>query len=250
MKKRTNGIYSYKKDIGKIRLTNEDECKILANSYGDILMILADGMGGNQKGDYASYQTIASLSEEFRAKDHFINIYFAYQWLVSRIKKVNSKIFNLQDKDSSYKGMGTTLVCAFIVKDKILVLCCGDSRCYIMKNKKLVQLTEDQTYANYLFNAGKIDEKTLKTTPNRHIITNALGTLPSASFDKKIYKYNGETILLCSDGLYNNVNNPDIENILNTNDSPEEKVSSLINLANFNGGSDNISLCLWESVNE
>jgi len=50
--------------------------------------------------------------------------------------------------------------------------------------------------------------------------------------------------------LYNNVNNPDIENILNTNDSPEEKVSSLINLANFNGGSDNISLCLWESVNE
>ena len=81
-------------------------------------------------------------------------------------------------------------------------------------------------------------------------MTNAIGLFPSISVDIKVLKYNGEKLLLCTDGLYNNVSEKDILNILIANNDVEDKAQSLINLANFNGGSDIISLCLWEPLND
>ena len=83
-----------------------------------------------------------------------------------------------------------------------------------------------------------------------HVLTNAVGLFPSLSIEIKVSEYNGETIFLCSDGLYNNVSEVDIENILRTDQSCEQKVTSLINVANLNGGSDNISIALWESLDD
>ena len=144
--------------------------------------------------------------------------------------------------------MGTTLVVALLVGNKIVVINIGDSRCYLVNNKKLVQITEDQTYVNYLYKSGIIEEKDMATNPNRHVLTNSLGCFPSVSFDKFIINYSGQSIFLCSDGLYNNVSIKDIEAILNTTDETHIKVDSLIELANYNGGSDNISCCLWEPI--
>ena len=144
--------------------------------------------------------------------------------------------------------MGTTLVVALLVGNKIVVINIGDSRCYLVNNKKLVQITEDQTYVNYLYKSGIIEEKDMATNPNRHVLTNSLGCFPSVSFDKFIINYTGQSIFLCSDGLYNNVSIKDIEAILNTTDETHIKVDSLIELANYNGGSDNISCCLWEPI--
>ena len=88
------------------------------------------------------------------------------------------------------------------------------------------------------------------THPKRHVLTNAIGIFPSLSIDIKVYKYNGESVLLCSDGLYTNIKENDIENILHTEQTTQQKVVSLINIANFNGGSDNISLALWETLDD
>ena len=165
-----------------------------------------------------------------------------------RIKKINTLLYNTQDKDENYRGMGTTLVVALLVGNKIVVINIGDSRCYLVNNKKLVQITEDQTYVNYLYKSGIIEEKDMATNPNRHVLTNSLGCFPSVSFDKFIINYTGQSIFLCSDGLYNNVSIKDIEAILNTTDETHIKVDSLIELANYNGGSDNISCCLWEPI--
>ena len=238
----------FKKDIGKIRISNDDECRIVLNSYKEVLMVLADGMGGQNKGDYASSTTVNFLCEEFLKKPKFITYIDAMIWITNKIKKINTLLYNTQDKDENYRGMGTTLVVALLVGNKIVVLNIGDSRCYLVNNKKLVQITEDQTYVNYLYKSGIIEEKDMATNPNRHVLTNSLGCFPSVSFDKFIINYTGQSIFLCSDGLYNNVSIKDIEAILNTTDETHIKVDSLIELANYNGGSDNISCCLWEPI--
>ena len=157
--------------------------------------------------------------------------------LVSNLPKEVEKIFfKATDKDLSKRYKNVKLL-----RDDILRL---------YKDKKANQVFEDQTYANYLYNSNKINKKELETHPKKHILLNALGLSSRLSYDIKVLKYSMESILLCSDGLYNSVQLKDIESILRTKDTTKEKVCSLINLANFNGGSDNISCALWEYIND
>src|SRR5574344_303135 len=250
MNKRFNGTYSYQKDIGKVRVSKEEECAVLVNAGGDILMMVADGMGGHKKGDYASKETISYIKDLFETKGHFVNQIDVLHWLRKDVRDANNHIFSISDGNEQYNGMGTTLVLAFIYKNKLIVVNAGDSRAYIFKSNLLNQITEDQTYVNYLYRSGQIKKEEIATHPKRHVLTNAIGLFPSISLDLKIYDYTGESVLLCSDGLYNNIKDQDIENILRTDQSTEQKVSTLINIANFNGGSDNISLALWETLDD
>ena len=249
-RKRFNGNFSYVKDIGKVRIANEDECRVVVNSAGCVLMMVADGMGGHNKGDFASKRTVEILCEMFKEKKTFINSFFAAQWLQRSIKSANSKIYNIQDKDSDYKGMGTTLALVLLLKNKLITVNCGDSRIYWVKNNDLVQLTEDQTYVNFLLRSGQITEDEVATHPDRHILTNAIGLFPSISIDLRIFNYSGEKIFICSDGVYNNVKKNDILNILNTKLSIADKAQSIISLGNYNGGSDNMSLVIRETTND
>ena len=245
-----NGTFSYKKDIGKVRLTNEDEAKILVNSSNNVLMIVCDGMGGANKGDYASKAVINTLQEAFINRKRFYNVLDVIHFLHRNLRKINKELYKTGDENKFYKGMGTTAVIAFIYKNKLIVANAGDSRCYLLNKKEMKQITEDETYVNYLYNSGQIAQEEIKSHPDRHVLINAIGVYPSLSVDIKVHKYKGETILLCSDGLFNNVNVPDIENILRTEDDTITKVESLISVANYNGGSDNISIALWETIND
>ena len=244
-----NGSYYYDKNIGKVRLINEDEVKITVNSKSNVLMVLADGMGGTKNGDFASTIAVNYLINKFKEKNGFLSLFFAKKWLISTIKKVNKRLFSYQNKVNKSE-LGTTLVCALIYKNKLILINVGDSRIYLYKDKKANQVFEDQTYTNYLYNSKKINKKELETHPKKHILLNALGLSSRLSYDIKVLKYSMESILLCSDGLYNSVQLKDIESILRTKDTTKEKVCSLINLANFNGGSDNISCALWEYIND
>ena len=248
--KKFNGRFSAKKDIGKVRIANEDETKALVDSSGNVLLLVADGMGGHNQGDYASKETINIISQAFKDKKGFFGLFNAVGFLKRILKVANSKIYRVQDEDPMYKGMGTTLALAFIYKNKLVVINCGDSRTYWVKNNELVQLSEDQTYVNFLLKSGQINEEQAIVHPERHVLTNAIGLFPSLSLDVKIYKYSGETVLLCSDGIYNNVSEKDILNVLKTKLNTEEKVESIINLGNYNGGTDNMSIALWESFND
>lgn len=246
--KKINGTFSYKKDIGKIRNSNEDEVKVLVNAKSNVLMMVADGMGGAKKGDFASKTTLDHLTQSFKEKNGFFSSETAKNWLIQKVKEVNSMLYNLQDSDPFYQGMGTTLVVVIIFKKKVIILNSGDSRCYFFKDGTLIQKTEDQTYVNFLYKSGQINQNEIYTHPKRHVLTNAIGLYPSVSFDINVYKYNNEGIFLCSDGLYNNVSKTSMEAILNTKQSIDDRVNDLINQANYNGGSDNISCALWEST--
>ena len=241
------GRYSFKTDIGKVRLTNEDQVSATVNAKGDIFLIACDGMGGQNKGELASSIAVSHLIDDFNSSK-FINILDAQFWLNRRIRAVNKYINNEARKNPLYRGMGTTLTAAIIYHDVLIIAQIGDSRLYEIRNHELIQLTKDQTYVNYLYNTGQIKKEEMETHPRRHMLMNALGTYPSVDIDISVKPYTNQTLMICTDGLYNNVSETTIASILKGSDSPEEKVNELISIANSNGGSDNIGIIVWEAT--
>ena len=248
MKKYLTGRFSYRTDIGKVRLSNEDQAIALTNASGNVLLIVCDGMGGQKKGDLASSLAIHTIVTSFKMKKGFFNTYFAKVWVSKVIREANKCIYEQSINNNNYQGMGTTITLLLIIKDIAILANAGDSRCYFLKNHhELVQITEDQTYVGYLLRTGQITAEEALTHPKRHVLMNALGIYPSASVDIKVFPYLNETVLLCSDGLYNNVPHEDITAIVKGEDSVEQKVNELIAIGNKNGGSDNIAVVLWEA---
>ena len=146
--------------------------------------------------------------------------------------------------------MGTTIALCLIIKNIIITAYAGDSRIYFYNKNKLLQISEDQTYVDYLFKRGEITKEEMEIHPNRHTLTNAIGIFPFPNLKFETFKNNNQSILLCSDGLYNNLTDEEILAILSTNELIEEKCSTLIACANANGGSDNIAVVLWEPSND
>ncbi len=241
------GTFSAQTDVGKVRLSNEDRASVLVNSDGSVFLCVCDGMGGQNKGDYASTLAMNFLTQSFRNKRK-TGLLWSRIWLMRAIREANSLIFEEAFKNPLYKDMGTTCVCVYIQGRKMIIANLGDSRAYSFDDKGLIRLTNDQTYVDYLYRTGKISESEKETSPDRHVLMNALGIYPSASFDLTIKPYSGESILLCTDGLHNNVSEPEIRAVLSTNESAAQKVSSLIQEANGNGGSDNIGIAYWEAI--
>lgn len=242
-----SGTMAVKTDVGKVRLTNEDRAVALVNARGNVLLAVCDGMGGQNKGEFAAEIAINTLAEAFKKKPKFFSYATAMRWIYAVVRKANVEIYNEASKNPSYSGMGTTLTIALIVDGHLLVGEIGDSRCYALVDRRLKQLSEDQTYVAYLYRTGKISKEEMKTHPKRHVLMNALGIFPSVNIDLRALPYANETLLVCSDGLYNNVPDSEIGNILRSNDSTEQKVNELISLGNANGGSDNIAVVLWEA---
>lgn len=241
------GRYSLKTDIGKVRLNNEDRACALTNSRGNILLVVCDGMGGQNKGDLASTLAINVISQAFKDKPRFGSKFFAKRWVAQVVRKANTEIFRQASSNQQYQGMGTTITLVLIVGYYMVVAQVGDSRAYSYRHRILNQITEDQTYVQYLYRIGDIKKEEIDTHPKRHVLMNALGIYPSLDLDIKTMPYLNDTILVCSDGLYNNVAEKDILTVLRGTDSPDQKVNELVSLANKNGGSDNIAIVIWEA---
>ena len=240
------GSFAVKTDVGKIRISNDDQAFAVRNSNGEVMLIVCDGMGGAKKGDFASRIAIESMVEDFRAKKS-MPTFLVKIWIRKALRKANSLIYDESEANAAYVGMGTTLVAVFLLGEKMVVCNVGDSRAYTYDGHTLHCLTNDQTVGDYLLRVNKLTEKEVASSPERHILTNALGVYATVASDITILPYSGETILLCSDGLYNNVPEASIRASLSTDERPDEKVNNLIAEANSNGGSDNIGISLWEA---
>ncbi len=250
MAKKFDGTFSALTDPGRVRINNEDQAKVLLNADGDVLLVVCDGMGGQNKGDYASKMAIDSLTESFRKARTGVPFFFKKKDMERAIKLANVQIFEEADRNPVYAGMGTTLCAALIVKNRIALFNIGDSRAYLSSGDRMKRITSDQTYVNYLFRTGKISQAETESRPDRHVLMNALGIFPSLSMDMSVLEYHGERLLLCTDGLYNNVSEPEISAILATDERVDQKVISLIGTANANGGSDNIGVAYWEAIHD
>lgn len=246
--RRYRGQYAARTDCGKVRMSNEDQSAAVTNERGDVLLIVCDGMGGQKKGDFASKAAIDSLVDAFSRRSR---IYFPKRFLNQEVKKANREIFAQSEASPTYQGMGTTLVAALVIGEKLYVANIGDSRGYLYSRLGgLRRLTNDQTFVNYLCRTGKIGQEEAHVHPDRHVLMNALGIYPSASMDVSVFPYRGEAILLCSDGLYNNLSETEIRAILGTDERADQKVDNLILDANLAGGSDNIGIAYWEAIHD
>lgn len=230
-------------DIGVKRDNNEDA--IFASSNKDFpLFIVADGMGGHNAGDVASNMTVDLVKEGFLEKIDSLNSPRKIKnVIVGILEYANETIYRKSIEELTCEGMGTTVVLAYYFQNKMYIGHAGDSRAYIIRDKTIRQITDDHTLVNELVKEGSITESQASNHPQRNMITRALGTSEDIEIDINIVDFNDKDILvLCSDGLYNMVHEEVILETLMKNENLDDKVKDLVDMANMNGGSDNISV--------
>ena len=238
-------------DVGRKRANNEDNFVVLKKG-GAVFLAVFDGMGGMEKGEVASSIAAQTANEMFESEADFPH---PEAFIVSVLKKANEKIFQYAEAHNLSGKMGTTAAAAFIkngfIKNGVLSAGnVGDSRVYLLKDGKLLQITHDHTLVAYQLENGLISEKEARESTQKNVLTRALGvkadveveTYPEVALNEK------DKVLLCSDGLYNMVSEKTIESVLKSNLSTEEKARALIDRANRNGGEDNITVIIAESA--
>lgn len=240
----------YLTDTGKVRSHNEDSVIILANEEGDYLLALADGMGGHRAGEIASSIATSYLSKHFKETFHNMSKEDAIKWLREAVKKISTLIFKYVDDHENGKGMGTTLVVAINTRNYVLFGNIGDSSGYVMKNNTLHKITYDHTLVNFLVASGKITEEEAKDYPRKNILMKALGANDPIDIDVFDCDTTIDEILLASDGLTNMLTDEQIQKVLLSDLTTEEKVIRLVRKANNRGGLDNISVAYLQRAKE
>lgn len=236
----------YLTDTGKVRDHNEDSLIIIKNKNDEYLLAVADGMGGHKAGEIASSIAIEYLKEKFEDIDTIGTKNEAIKWIRECVNNINDKIFDYTNNHIESKGMGTTLVIAIRTKNYTLFGNIGDSSGYVFKDKKLFKVTKDHTLVNLLIATGELTETDAQYHPKKNILMKALGAVNPAEVDIFDVENDISGILLCSDGLTNMLSNEQIEVVLNSELSLEEKLSKLIKKSNIRGGTDNISAAYME----
>jgi PPM family protein phosphatase len=226
-------------DVGKTRENNEDY--YLMNK--DLsLFIVSDGMGGYKAGEVAAEIASESIIQAFSRKSQ---INFEKE-ITDIFIEANESILAYVKAHPECRGMGTTSVVAYIEKDVLWIANVGDSRCYALQEGKLIQLSEDHSLVAELVKIGSISPEEAEIHPDRNIITSALGV--DRKFEITIKKYALDLfthLVLCSDGLSNMVSSKEQEDIFKR--VPFEGIpKALVNLANENGGKDNITIICIE----
>ena len=232
-------------DVGQKRKMNQDYVFVSENPVGNLpnLFVVADGMGGHNAGDFASSHAVQILVDEIRKDADFNPI----KVLRHAIETANTAILDRAQKEEGLRGMGTTIVAATLVGHYAYVANVGESRLYLIQGK-IRQITKDHSLVQEMVRMGEIKPEEARNHPDKNIITRALGaerTVDIDFFDLKMEP--GSTILMCSDGLSNMVEDSKIEEIIldQTNELPK-KGERLLSEANRNGGKDNIAVILVE----
>ena len=236
-------------DVGQKRKMNQDYVFATADPVGNLpnLFVVADGMGGHNAGDYASSHAVTSMVEEIRQDADFNPV----KVIRHAIECVNTEILTQAQQDEKLRGMGTTMVVATIVGHYAYVANVGDSRLYVI-GEKIQQITRDHSLVQEMVRMGELAPEQARKHPKKNIITRALGaekTVDIDFFDLKLEK--DCTILMCSDGLSNMVEDSKIREIVSDPEADiDQKGNELLREANQNGGKDNITVVLIEPFSD
>jgi serine/threonine protein phosphatase PrpC len=236
-------------DIGRVRDHNEDylghacpETPAQARTH-EWLFVLADGVGGNEKGEVASRAAVESMIAGFRnAKDGE-----PHTTLLPRlVQQANTHVFETAvagGRDSA--GMATTIVACALRYDRVAVAHAGDSRCYLIRNGKATQITRDHTFASEQVRLGLVSTQEAAESSTRHILSRSLGTELVVNVEVNDHQiYAGDVLLLCCDGLHGAVEASEMAAICSHGMDLPAAAEKLVALANDRGGNDNISVQL------
>lgn len=231
-------------DVGKTRSMNQDYIYSTSKAVGKLpnLYIVADGMGGHKAGDLASKYSVQTFLECVRSSkgDNPITI------ISDAIKYANTKLVELAATSADYTGMGTTFVVATIVGKSVYVANVGDSRLYIL-DEDFRQVTRDHSLVEEMVNIGTIAREEARTHERKNVITRAIGGATDVMADFfEVELGENNVIMMCSDGLSNMIEDGKIAAVLGSKREINEKAELLVNMANENGGKDNISIIIIE----
>ena len=229
-------------DIGVRRKLNEDYVFASDTQVGKLpnLYIVADGMGGHKAGDFASRYTVEHLVEKIRNSREK----YPRDILDDAIRTVNRELFDLAESEEEYYGMGTTVVIATLLADRMLVANVGDSRLYMLQDR-FRQVTVDHSLVEEMILSGNLDAKRARNHPDKNIITRAVGVDETVKVDYFSERLSGtRVILMCTDGLTNMIEDEGIEKVLRMGMDPQLTAELLVDDANLSGGRDNISVLL------
>ena len=195
-------VWSVKTECGPIRKKNEDSVfpDLSGSGFVQFKAGVFDGMGGHKKGEVASELASSVMKKE-------------YENLISYVEDANKTIYEYQENNTDSEGMGTTMTAIEIDEDGVLhVAHVGDSRCYVLSKRKLIKLTEDENVPGY-----------------QNVLLQALGTKKKLSIQTKdIRLFKGDVVLLCTDGLYNELGEEYLKKKLQEGISAETLVSEVL----------------------
>jgi serine/threonine protein phosphatase PrpC len=223
-------------DTGRVRKNNQDLPLEAPN-----LFAVADGMGGHVGGEVAARVAIDSLSSSFTREP-------TTDGLKSAFSEANRAVWQESQDQSELQGMGTTLTAVALVggadgRDVLALANVGDSRAYVFSDGALTQVTADHSLAEERMRQGEMTEEEAAVHPQRHILTRVLGVFPDVETDMwELQLRSGDRVVLCSDGLSNEVSLEEMGHVLATEPDPGRAARQLVQVANDNGGADNITV--------
>lgn len=240
-------------DVGQLRKRNEDSYAVYTPPKGVDggpvagLLLVADGMGGEQAGDRASQMAAEGLhqfiaSGLFKTWDEFRHQLWAPAVLYRAIREVNQAILEIGEANPVVRGLGSTIVVTLMNGDEMTIAHVGDSRCYRVRDRQLEQLTADHTWVERQVAAGLLTRDQASRHPHRNVLTRSLGdTTPPVSDVRTETIRHGDLFLLCSDGMSGALSEGEILGLIRQHQDAQELADALVRLANVKDGSDNIT---------
>jgi PPM family protein phosphatase len=251
--------YAGNTNVGMKRTHNEDSLYLIPSQN---LYLVADGMGGHASGEVASQMAVETVAQFFQetAEDDEITWPFKmdkdkeYQEnrLISAVKLANKRIFESAIEQPRLKGMGTTCVIVYFTGGGVYVGHVGDSRVYRIRGNTLTQLTEDHSLLNDYIKMKELTAEEIENFPHKNVIVRALGMKETVNVDTMFeIPQSGDIYLLCSDGLSGMIDNETMRQIVvQYREDLEVCCNKLIEKANENGGTDNITCVLAQFISD
>ena len=241
-----------KSHVGMKRNINEDSFLVMPEQR---LYCVADGMGGHFAGEIASKIAIDELAEFFRLTSTDRDVTWPFKMdknrnydenrLATGIKLANARIYEAASGDPNYRGMGTTIATVHFAESSVYVGHVGDSRVYRFRDGSLELVTEDHSLLNDYLKAKKLSPEEIEAFPHKNVIVRALGMKDTVQVDvSRVEPQDGDVFLLCSDGLSGMVTDAAMADVLTKQKDLNAACTQLIDLANANGGNDNVTCVL------
>lgn len=233
-------------DIGQVRQKNEDAAGRFEprnkkeQTEKGFLFVVADGMGGHRGGEIASKLAVDTIVQGYYDGEGTDSVAL----LCKSFERANQLIHDKATTEIDLFGMGTTCTAMVIKRGEAYFAHVGDSRAYVLRNSRLKQITQDHSLVGEMVRSGMLSNEDAQNHPKRNVITRSLGTHEQLVTDCPSSPYrlvDGDTFLLCSDGLTSLVVDSDMRNILDSS-PPVDACQQLVDLANERGGKDNITV--------
>jgi protein phosphatase len=243
-------------DIGRRKKKNEDSYGVFRDDAPDLtffregaLLCVADGLGGHVAGHIASKLAVSFMKDLLRQPppptDEAGNC-DPLPAIKAGILRANESIYNdnkAQNLLESKRPMGTTLLTTLVTPRKVYIGNVGDSRCYHIRYGEIIEKTEDHSWVDEQVKAGLMSKAEAESDQRRNVVTRSIGTHPEVEIDTYVWHVvPGDSLLLCSDGLVNMVKDAEINKLFHRRRSSAEIAQRLVNMANENGGLDNITV--------